>query len=266
MAMAGLILSAAMALSLIMTIAWWLQNRSGHGGWIDTLWSSGTGLVGAGLALTPLGAEEPTARQWLVAALVALWGGRLGLHLLQRTLTTVEDARYSCLREEWGDDAHRRMFRFAQIQALAGLGLALTVLVASRRPGDFGWQDVAGAAVLLGALLGESLADRQLRAFAQDKANKGKVCDVGLWKWSRHPNYFFQFLGWVAYPMIAIDFSGGYPWGWLALTGPAFIWYLLVHVSGIPPLEQHMLRSRGQAFRDYQARTSAFVPLPPRGE
>jgi steroid 5-alpha reductase family enzyme len=138
--------------------------------------------------------------------------------------------------------------------------------VAARRPGDFGWQDVAGAAMLLGSLLGETVADRQLRAFAQDKANKGKVCDMGLWKWSRHPNYFFQFLGWVAYPVIAIDLSGGYPWGWLALTGPAFIWYLLVHVSGIPPLEQHMLRSRGQAFRDYQARTSAFVPLPPRGE
>jgi steroid 5-alpha reductase family enzyme len=106
MAMAGLILSGVLA--LIMTLAWWLQNRSGHGDWIDTLWSSGAGSSVPASRL-PRWARGSRRRQWLVAALVALWGGRLGVHLLQRTLTTGEDARYSRLREEWGDDAPRRM-------------------------------------------------------------------------------------------------------------------------------------------------------------
>jgi steroid 5-alpha reductase family enzyme len=79
---------------------------------------------------------------------------------------------------------------------------------------------------------------------------------------SRHPNYFFEWMGWFAYAIIAIDFSGGYPWGWLALAGPALMYWLLVHASGIPPLEAHMLRSRGQAFRDYQHRVNAFWPGP----
>jgi steroid 5-alpha reductase family enzyme len=106
------------------------------------------------------------------------------------------------------------------------------------------------------------IADRQLAAFRDDPANKGRVCDVGLWGMSRHPNYFFEWMGWFAYTIIAIDFSGGYPWGWLALAGPALMYWLLVHASGIPPLEAHMLRSRGQAFRDYQHRVNAFWPGP----
>jgi steroid 5-alpha reductase family enzyme len=107
------------------------------------------------------------------------------------------------------------------------------------------------------------MADRQLRAFAHNPKNRGKVCDAGLWAWSRHPNYFFEWIGWFAYALFAIDLSGGHVWGWLALTGPAFMYWLLVHVSGIPPLEAHMLRSRKKAFADYQKRVPAFFPSPP---
>jgi steroid 5-alpha reductase family enzyme len=89
------------------------------------------------------------------------------------------------------------------------------------------------------------------------------VCDAGLWSWSRHPNYFFQWLGWLAYPLIAFDPFGGYPLGWLTVVGPICMYWLLVHVSGIPLLEQHMMRSRGDVFRAYQARTSAFFLRPP---
>jgi hypothetical protein len=92
----------------------------------------------------------------------------------------------------------------------------------------------------------------------------GKVCDAGLWGWSRHPNYFFEWFGWLAYPLLAIDFSGVYPWGFAALLGPACMYWLLVYVSGIPPLEAHMLERRRDEFRAYQARTSAFFPVPPR--
>jgi steroid 5-alpha reductase family enzyme len=117
--------------------------------------------------------------------------------------------------------------------------------------------------VLLAAIAGEALADGQLRQFRADPGNRGRVCDIGLWGWSRHPNYFFEWLGWVAYPLLAIDLRGDYPFGWLALSAPAFMYWLLVYVSGVPPLEQQMLRSRGAAYREYQGRVSAFFPLPP---
>jgi steroid 5-alpha reductase family enzyme len=105
-----------------------------------------------------------------------------------------------------------------------------------------------------------------LKNFRTDPANKGRVCGVGLWRWSRHPNYFFEWFGWLAYPVIAIapDYPLSYPWGWATLLAPVFMYWILVHVTGIPPLEQQMLRSRGERFRDYQSRTSMFFPLPPQ--
>jgi steroid 5-alpha reductase family enzyme len=113
------------------------------------------------------------------------------------------------------------------------------------------------------AVGGEGMADRQLARFKNDPANMGKVCDFGLWSWSRHPNYFFEWLGWVAYVFFAVG-PGGDPLGWLATLGPAFMYLLLRYVSGVPPLERHMVASRGEAYRAYQSRTSVFLPMPPR--
>jgi steroid 5-alpha reductase family enzyme len=101
-----------------------------------------------------------------------------------------------------------------------------------------------------------------LRRFRAEPANRGHICDSGLWSWSRHPNYFFEWVGWLAYPLIAIGPT--YSWGWLALAGPACMYWLLVYVSGIPPLEEHMQEVRAEAFREYRARTSKFFPSPPR--
>ena len=112
----------------------------------------------------------------------------------------------------------------------------------------------------IAAIAGEATSDAQMRAFKADPRNKGKVCDTGLWSLSRHPNYFFEWLAWLAY--IPIGVSLAYPWGWLAVAGPLLMYWLLVHASGIPPLEAHMLRSRGKAFRDYQQRVNAFWPGP----
>ena len=109
---------------------------------------------------------------------------------------------------------------------------------------------------------GEAVADGQMKAFRASAGHKGQVMDRGLWSWSRHPNYFFQWLGWLAYPVIALDPAR--PLTWLSLAAPVVMYGVLRYVSGVPPLEAAMLKSRGERFRDYQARVSVFFPLPPR--
>jgi steroid 5-alpha reductase family enzyme len=261
--MAALVICVSVGLAGAMTIAWLVQRRIGNAGWVDAMWSFALGASGVVYALCPLRGQIPTARQWLVALLVAAWSLRLGLHIAGRTAHGAEDARYAQFRRDWGTEFQHRMFWFLQIQAVAAALLAVSVLLVARNPGPLSWFDVVALAVLLVAIVGEAVADRQLRRFRADPANRGQVCAIGLWGWSRHPNYFFEWLGWVAYPLLAIDRLGGYPWGWLALSAPVFMYWLLVHVSGVPPLEQQMLCSRGQAYRDYQARASRFIPLPP---
>lgn len=259
------IVIASIVMSAMMMAAWAVQKPTGQSGWADVFWSFAIGIGGLIVALMATG-TGPLERRWLVAGLVAFWSMRLGFHILSRTATaTAEDARYADLRREWGDKFQPRLFGFLQIQALCGIGLVVSVYAAAHRPGPtFAITDWIGLGLLIVSVIGEGIADNQLRLFAADKANHGKVCDKGLWGWSRHPNYFFEWLGWVAYPVIAISFAGDWWQGWLALIGPALMYWLLVHVSGIPPLEAHMLRSRGDAFRSYMARTSAFFPLPPR--
>lgn len=253
---------AALLLSVVMSGAWVLQRMTGNSGWVDAVWSFGLGLAGLVLALVPNG---PTTRQIVVAALIAVWSVRLGSHIAQRSAQGPEDARYAALRDEWGARFQFRLFMFLQVQALAAALLGLSMMLAAHNPAPFPRAlDVAGIVVLIIAVAGEGIADEQLRRFKKNPANRGRVCDAGLWSWSRHPNYFFEWFGWVAYPLLAIDTSGGWYWGWLALSGPAFMYWLLVHVSGIPLLEQQMLKSRGDAFRAYQTRVSAFFLLPPK--
>ena len=255
------------ALSILMTGAWVIQQRTGNSGWVDTIWTFSVGLVGAGSALWPLGNSTSNARQWLVAALVAIWSLRLGTHIAVRTAGISDDPRYAAFAKEWGLAAPRRMFVFLQNQALGSVPLVFAIFVAAHFPHPgLRPQDYLGVVILALGIGGEALADRQLKRFRENPRHQGLVCDAGLWRWSRHPNYFFEWLGWLAYPVIAIspDYALSYPWGWASLLAPAFMYWILVHVTGIPPLEAQMLRSRGERYRAYQARTSIFFPLPPR--
>jgi steroid 5-alpha reductase family enzyme len=266
-ALAGLIILLMIALSATMALAWLVAMRTGRWGWIDAIWSLAVGAGGIAGSLMPLdGTDAVSPRQWLAAGLAGIWSLRLGCHLAVRTIRGGDDPRYRQLRKEWGDDFRRRLFWFLQIQAAAALILVVTVLTAARHPTPgLGLGDLSGVVVFLVAVIGEALADWQLSRFGAAAENEGKVCNVGLWRFSRHPNYFFEWLAWVAYIFIAIDVSGAFPWGWLTLSGPVLMYWLLVHVSGIPPLEAHMLRSRGDQFRDYQRRVNAFWPAPPKG-
>jgi steroid 5-alpha reductase family enzyme len=260
-----LILFVTLGLCLWMAFVWAFQRAVANGGWTDVFWSFGMGGAGLACALWPLEAGPPTERQWIVGAVIAVWSLRLGLHLGARVARAPEDARYAQFRREWGERFQSRMFGFLQAQALSGALLSVAILVAARNPASgLVWSDMAAGLILFIAIFGESLADRQLARFRADPLNHGKVCRVGLWGWSRHPNYFFEWLLWLALPIMAIGPAGSWPWGWLALVGPGFMAWLLIRVSGIPPLEQAMRRSRGQAYRDYQSQVSAFLPWPPR--
>ncbi|WP_254070628.1 DUF1295 domain-containing protein [Acidisphaera sp. L21] len=251
----------ALGLVLVMCGAWAVQRQTGNAGWVDAIWSAGTGLGGMLCAVVPLPGHPVGLRAYVVAALAILWSGRLAWHSASRTAGHPEDVRYAGFRRDWGAGFQRRMFWFLMIQAAAAILLTLSILVAARNPAPaLRLADWAGIAVLVVAVAGEAVADAQMRRFRATAA-KGAICETGLWGWSRHPNYFFECLGWCAYPCFAID-PAWWP-GWLALTGPVFMTWLLRYVSGVPPLEAAMLASRGDAFRDYQRRVSALIPLPP---
>jgi steroid 5-alpha reductase family enzyme len=258
------LIAMALALSVLMALAWLVQQRSGNSGWVDTIWTFAVGLVGAGGALWPIAGIAPNARQWLVAGLVVIWSLRLGLHIAARTRGITDDPRYAAFAREWGVNSARRMFFFLQNQAFGSIPLVFAIFVAAHFPHALlRLQDYLGAVILFVGIAGEAVADAQLKAFRSKADNKGRVCDVGLWRWSRHPNYFFEWFCWLAYPVIAL--SVDYPWGLASLLAPVFMYWILVYVTGIPPLEQQMLLSRGDLYRAYQARTSKFFPLPPHG-
>jgi steroid 5-alpha reductase family enzyme len=258
-----LLVAVSIALAAVMSCAWLVWRGTRNSGWIDTFWTFGLGAVGCAGALWPF--AQIGGRQALLAVAIAFWSLRLGLHIARRTLGITDDPRYAKLTRDWGDDATRQMFVLAQKQALVSIPLALSMVLAAWNPvPGFRLQDVFGVIVIAAGIIGEAISDSQLQRFRADPANRGRLCTAGLWGWSRHPNYFFEWLGWLAYPLFAIDLGGGYAWGYVALAGPLCMYWLLVYVSGIPPLEAHMLERRPDEFRAYQARTSAFFPAPPR--
>jgi steroid 5-alpha reductase family enzyme len=249
-----LLLSGAMAL------AWRIALTTGQSGRIDAIWAFATGLAAVVAAAASEGAP---LRRTLVSAIAAVWSLRLGVYLWRRAIRGGDDPRYAALKQSWGAAAPRRLFMVLPMDGAGAWALALTAYCAAGapRPGLDG-RDGLGISIFALAFAGEAIADQQMASFKSAPANRGRICNQGLWAWSRHPNYFFEWLGWLAYPIIAVE--AGYPAGWLALSGPLVIYVLLVHVSGVPPLEAHLSRSRPAEFAAYAENVSAFWPRPPR--
>ncbi|HEX6866099.1 MAG TPA: DUF1295 domain-containing protein, partial [Caulobacteraceae bacterium] len=250
-------------LTAVMLLGWVVQARADNPAWSDVFWTFGVGLAGAACALTPFDAlPAPQERRWLFAALCGAWSLRLGFHIAARVGRHGQDARYVEMQEQAGPRFQADMLGFMLLQAPVGAVLALAVLIAAHAPGPLGLTDVLAMLVLAGATAGEAIADAQLARFKADPNNKGGVCDAGLWGLSRHPNYLFEWLVWMAYPVAALGFGLTHPWVWVALLAPFLMYLLLTRVSGVPPLERAMLASRGEAYRAYQRRVPVFLPSP----
>ncbi|MBN2474633.1 MAG: DUF1295 domain-containing protein [Pirellulales bacterium] len=255
------VLLGLLIVSALMTLLWFVQRRTGNAGIVDVGWAAGVGMLGVLYAATSHGYGP---RRVLVAVLIGFWSVRLAIYLLfDRVLGRPEEGRYRALRAGWGPAAGRRLFFFFQTQALAALFFALPVLIVAHHPVDCwtAW-DLAGALIWCISVGNTVLADRQLAQFKRRPESRGKTCREGWWRYSRHPNYFFEWLHWWSYSALAV----GSPYGWAALLAPAAMLYFLLKVTGIPPTEAQALASRGDDYRQYQRTTSAFIPWYPKKE
>ena len=251
----GYLIPASLSLVVVFAVLWGIQVRTKDASHVDVGWAAGLGFLGVVIALSASGLP---ARRALVGLMALVWSVRLALHLyFDRVKGKPEDGRYAALRASWGPRADRNFFFFFQAQAVLDVVLASSFLAAARRAGPLGLLDWIAVSAWAVSIAGEAAADRQLAAFRADPANKGKVCRAGLWNWSRHPNYFFEWMIWLSYAAMA----HGAPLAWIS---PALMLFFLLRVTGIPATEAQALKSRGDAYRRYQDEVSMFIPWPPR--
>ena len=246
--------------AMVQALLWALAQRTKNAAIVDVGWAQSFTAVVLIFAIQPLSPKSA----WLpIAVIVIVWSTRLTCYLVSRGAATGrEEGRYIELRKRWGLRASRRLFWFFQLQAAltAILSTAFVVpfVVAPWSATALRGFGITGIAVAAIGVLGEAIADYQLARWKADPANVGKVCEVGLWQYSRHPNYFFEWITWLGFAIYGLAFPGG----WIALFGQALIFATIWKVTGIPSTENQALRSKGDAYRRYQQTTSVFVPLP----
>jgi len=244
---------------LIFTAAWAWCVKIRNFSPVDAFWAICIGLS----ALVFLLAENPNPKQITAAILIGAWAARLGYHLAARIAKhhPDEDTRYEKLREVWEGKVNPMFLLFFLGQAISVFLLALPFSFIAADPDPiFTPLSIIGAVVALTGLLGETIADKQMAAFKSSSPSSKSVCKKGLWKYSRHPNYFFESVIWIGF----FIFAAGSPWGWTTIYAPAIITYLLLKVTGIPPTEASAVKRKGEAYKEYQRTTSAFVPWPPK--
>lgn len=239
--------------------AWVWHLKLKNAGVIDVVW--GLNLAVAAAIYAALGSGW-APRRYAIAAMVGLTGLRLSYYLGRRVLSHPEEGRYVALRQEWGANIELKFLGFFVFQAVLVSLLSAPYLLASLNATE-GFQAFEITAMALFALgfAGESLADAQLKAFKENAANRGKTCRDGLWNYSRHPNYFFEWVMWLSYFVYAC----ASPWGWATVYAPALMLHFLLNVTGVKITEEQCLRSRGEDYAKYQREVSMFVPLPRRG-
>ena len=243
----------------VMLVLWLIHFRIGNAAIVDFGWGFNIALLGIGYAA--FGGGFGT-RALLIAAMTGIWGLRLAFYLLfDRIVGHPEEGRYQELRRKWKTNIGAKFLVFYQAQAVLCVVMATPFLAAAlNKTPEIAVLEWLGAALWLIGICGEALADAQLAAFKKDKRNKGRTCQNGLWRYSRHPNYFFEWTLWVGFAL----FATASPMGWIGWISPAMILYFLLKVTGIPATEAQALRSRGEEYRQYQQSTNAFIPWFPK--
>jgi len=256
----SLLLAGLLFLALLMVAVWLLSLVLKNAGIVDVAWSAAFAPVAA--AYVWLG-DGWWPRDLLLLGMVTAWSLRLAWHLFVRVKAEHphEDSRYAALRAHWGAAANVRMLLFFEAQALAALILTVPFAIAALNPAPaFAPLEWIGASVWATGLIGEAAADRQLARFRTKPANRGQVCQDGLWAWSRHPNYFFEWVIWCGFALFALGSSGG----WMGLHVVPLMFYVMRYGTGVPYAEASSLRSRGDRYRTYQRTTNVFFPGPRR--
>jgi len=238
-------------------VVWAIGVRIRNYSFLDAIWSYGVAILAPIYAVAGPGHFE---RKIAFTLLGVAWSLRLGTYIFLRVLRhhPQEDVRYGGLRERWKGSGMFLVFH--ELQAVIVVVFSLPFLLAAWRQMPLGVLEMIGLGLVAFALVGETVADRQMQRFKSDPANKGRVCAMGLWRYSRHPNYFCEFLVWVGFAVASLDT----PHGWITLVCPLLMYYFLTKVTGIPLTEEYSLKSKGDAYRDYQRTTNAFFPWLPK--
>ena len=252
-------LAAAIAIAALMLVTWLVSLALKNASIVDIVWGFGFVVVAWVVRLT---GTENGLRQNLIVVLVTVWGLRLAGYLFRRNHGKPEDYRYRAMRKRWGP--RFPLISVVTVFALQGVLMwvvSLPVQLAQTRPGTgIGVFSVFGVAVWAIGLTFEAVGDAQLARFKADPANEGVVMDRGLWRYTRHPNYFGDACAWWGIGLVALDAGGVAWWG---VVGPVVMTVLLLKVSGVALLERS-LHKRKPAYAAYAARTSAFFPRPPK--
>jgi steroid 5-alpha reductase family enzyme len=253
-----LLLAIWLAAAALMTLGWAWQQRRENAGIVDVLWSIGLAVSAIANGIFGAGAAVP---RMIVAGLGGAWGARLALHLWQRVRGEPEDGRYHALRARWGNNPFK-WFGLFQFQAFLIALFSIPFAAVAANPATSALWPAIGIVIWLISVGGESVADRQLTRFRADPAQRGRTCRAGLWRYSRHPNYFFEWLHWFSYVVLAVGAQAF----WYSLSGPLLMYVFLRWISGVPYTEAQALRTRGDEYRDYQRSTSVLIPWWPRPE
>ena len=258
----NLLLYGQLAASAVMAIAWvhaiFIKNTS----YVDVLWGYGVGVLGF-FYLIEGGADCDPARMALLKALLLTWSIRLGTHLLKRCWGKPEDARYAYLRDHLGPKANLGFFFFFQVQAFWVVLFASPFLILVRNPNPINSLDHLGLVVWLIGFAGLHLADKQLKLFKLAPGRtRADVCRTGLWKFSRHPNYFFEWILWIGYIFLGWQSPHG---AWLLLV-PAVLFIFLTKITGVPFVEARKLEASGEDYQSYVRETNSFFPWFPKNK
>jgi len=250
-----MLVALLVAVWVYMTLWFGLARWSDRTDVVDSAW--GLGFVYVAWLAFAIG-QHHLATQWLTAGFVTIWGVRLFLHLTTRNMKKTEDYRYVAYREKWGKDYWQKAYvRIFMTQAILLWVISLTV-VASMASSSvrWSWLAIAGFVVWAFGIIFETVGDWQLRQFMKTR-KKGQIMTTGLWRYSRHPNYFGEVAAWCGAGLVAVSLGQ-----WWGLLGSLTITILILKVSGIPPLEKHY--EGNQTFEKYKKRTSILFPLPRR--